>query len=149
MNEKLELIRKACIKANPSIMELGFGCEVEWRDEKATLTGQVFTDSESKERYYSITPSLKGVDTFSEKDGYWKILGRPIRLADVLLAIHAQTADRKVTGFWTVVGENGEFAKLMLHEGELENCNIAWNLLKDDLRQQSEETVDFLYDLLK
>ncbi len=27
--------------------------------------------------------------------------------------------------------------------------NAKWNLLKDDLREQSDETIDFIYSLLK
>jgi hypothetical protein len=51
-------------------------------------------------------------------------LGRPIRLADVL---------------WTLK---------TVHKGE-HGKDLIWNLCADDLREQSEETINFLYELLK
>ena len=61
---------------------------------------------------------------------------RPIRLADVLLAVQKQeyggspefryTCEKLTSGAW----------------------HVHWNLRKDDLTEQSEECISFLYDLL-
>lgn len=63
---------------------------------------------------------------------------RPIRLADVLLAIE------KVD----------DFGRIVLHQtfGEVlfiaRNRECAWNLRADDLTKQSESCINFLYSLL-
>jgi hypothetical protein len=57
------------------------------------------------------------------------IFGRPIRLADVLLAMTR-----------VLNGEEAQRPVLELIDD--------WNLRADDLEKQSEETINFLYDLL-
>ena len=56
-------------------------------------------------------------------DGSWKHAGRPIRLADVVLAIGGKHADVAWMGMW--------------------------DLSHDDLSHQSPETLKFLADLLR
>jgi hypothetical protein len=87
--DKLELIRQACIKANP-IGSGGF-------------------------KY------------------------RPIRLADVLLAIDGTTQGQLIA-----IRPNGD-----MYRSDIQNTKWHWNLRNDDLSQQSNECIEFLYDLLK
>lgn len=63
-----------------------------------------------------------------------KILGREIRLADVLLAMKSLKERKWTDQAWLITGSK-------------DDCN--WNLLKDSLTDQSEETIEFLYELLK
>ena len=70
------------------------------------------------------------------KTFYTRDISRPIRLADVLLAIPKSEPltlfpERLIFG---EVNEKGAFG--------------IWNLRKDDLNEQSEETIDFLAGLL-
>lgn len=92
--QKIAFIREACIKANPEIMSLGFGCE-----------------------------------------------GRPIRLADVLLAI-GRREDR------IHLSCDGWFCLLDAYTSNFMR-RFNWYLHKDSLEDQSEETIDFIYSLLE
>lgn len=69
--------------------------------------------------------------------------GRPIRLADVLLAIG---------NMLTIVDCDGNFyqmkMKLSDKEPKFEKHLGKWNLRIDDLTQQSEAFIDFLHSLL-
>lgn len=67
-------------------------------------------------------------------------VNEPVRLADVLLSI----AER--IGFATVkeLGINS-FGEFFFSD----NIKERWNLRADDLEKQSEETINFLYELLK
>jgi hypothetical protein len=111
MNEKLELIRQACIAANPNRRWEDLGnCKRHWADD-FSQTCSCPPDSERK---------------------------LPCRLADVLLAI-------KSTHY--ALDSEGEF---MLHaDGSWHYAGPIWNLRNDDLSQQSNECIEFLYDLLK
>lgn len=126
MNLSQQIVRDACIKANPSILNLEFGCEYE---SEFTYKGEhtIFRIPESG---------------YPGKNN--KIIGRPIRLADVLLAIWKKTPSNKTK---ITVESDGQF----LVFNPLLNQRFAkqtWNLLKDDLSQQSQETMEFLAGLL-
>src|SRR5262245_54153382 len=103
--EQLTVIRHACIRENPEIVALKFGCEVEfaWGDRAAVVSvhpdGSLYTTwGKSKVPRKHVT----------------KILGRPIRLADVLLATDA--TDRVV---------------------------YRWDWKHDDLTEQSDDCLAF------
>jgi hypothetical protein len=104
--EQLSFIREKCIVANP---EIGNDYSV------AAIGGRLRNTSE---RVWN----AKAVQ------------GRPIRLADVLLAINATLRKERGT---ISLDENS--VKLILF----------WNLRADDLEKQSEETISFLAELLK
>jgi hypothetical protein len=130
MKKELSLIREKCIAANPEIMELKFGCEV------GTVTG-----SEGYLRGPILRKSGPGFDTewgyFNPISPNVDVLGRPVRLADVLVAyIHFGAPAQIVAD-----------AKKHL-DNELQIV-FSWNLRADDLEKQSDETISFLYDLLK
>lgn len=126
----LELIRQKCIEANPDIVEC-LSCK-----------GQGFTSE------HDVPASHNGGDGSCETcpvqvqcidcSATGKIEPRPIRLADVLLAI-------KKDGF--SLSSDGIFLENIDYETYKE-CG-AWNLRKDDLNEQSEETINFLAELLK
>lgn len=104
MNDKIETIREACIKANADLVELN-GAEI---------------------------PS------------------RPIRLADVLLAIEEDkqvVISKEDDGAYFGKVSNGDTR--YEHDISIRWSPAFWNLRADDLTQQSEETINFLYDLLK
>jgi hypothetical protein len=68
---------------------------------------------------------------------WFKIIGRPIRLADVLLAIGK-------VGLKAHINQDGYFPT---KSGNTTTLNY-WNLRTDDLTQQSDECIDFLYMIL-
>ncbi len=63
----------------------------------------------------------------------------PVRLADVLWAWH-EKADKDLQDKDIIpLPMRAMYGKIALH----------WNLRKDDLTEQSDETISFLYDILK
>lgn len=139
----LEIIRKACIAANPSILDLKFGCEV--KNKKFGYTFFVsFCDKENEVVVYC----PKEFDNQFHHDsiehfeaGKMEILGRPIRLADVLLAIAHKDKRRFCCD---ELGNILEYSR----EGKIFAGEVSWNLLADDLTAQSPETLAFFADLL-
>lgn len=167
--EKIETIRKACIKANPSIKDLVFGCEVmmKWGDYHGDVATVEYVCGKCKKHKLSkncnedcyfdgnIEDAISVVHSPEDEPKEWilleadyDIIGRPIRLADVLLAIKDNTI-----GIHKSAMNNGTYAWFIkLHEPnglQFKATGKLWHLLKDDLTQQSDETIDFLYELLK
>jgi hypothetical protein len=66
-----------------------------------------------------------------------EVLGRPIRLADVLLALNETRKDK------TFKKTMSEIEALLFHNP------FRWNFRNDDLSAQSEKTISFLAGLLK
>lgn len=165
--EKIEAVRQACIVSNPEIVELKFGCQINDnliylglgysldfpQDENHTL--KIITPEKGDYKNSQLTIKLYplwryghdkdcdgecGVkDSWDFCQRYHKIVGRPIRLADVLLAISGRTG---YNGKCWMLEQDGLYVFERLKR-------IAWNLRNDDLTQQSEETISFLYELLK
>jgi len=88
-----------------------------------------------KDRLVSTFRESDGVTTTADSDIVTEILGRPIRLSDVLAAMplgqhfHLKTLGNQLR---------------MFSDGNLE----WWNLLNDDLSLQSEACINFLHGLL-
>jgi hypothetical protein len=153
--KELETVRKACIAANPSIMEIGFGCEVQFILEKIGIEKwivgiELLNDNVLliRQERFNNTLTISKKALLDEQNYNQTILGRPIRLADVLLAIRIN--DKPITEVWTVDMWGG--FKLIhndIKSARIENTQVKWNLLKDDLTLQSPETISFLYQLLK
>jgi hypothetical protein len=80
------------------------------------------------------------IEIIDSRIGLRQIIGRPIRLADVLLAINNPNAVGLLTG---VSGVNDDYSGNLEYEDE-----PLWNLRADDLNSQSEETIEFLVGLL-
>lgn len=127
---KLSELKKVIQKAVPEIMELKLGCEVE--------IGTITSVFESEGKYgYALIPystrwdGMNGEATAKRysKERLGKILGRPIRLSDVLVAIMGKPEKPQMAGFWADV-------------------IINWKLSDDNLDHQSEACINFLHNLL-
>jgi hypothetical protein len=159
--EKLQHIREKCIAANPEIVELKFGCLVDlYAGESAGLAHVVAEIGICRKHKtvrgcersndFSCDPD-DGVMLVAEHGGRnlhlrqkktaeiekHKILGRPIRLADIYVAYLGNGKPSE-----TIVDVNNHLSK------ELKIMTL-WNLRADDLEKQSEETINFLYELLR
>lgn len=146
MNPKYETLRTRIIKLIPEIVELKFGCWVEidddilgvnhpakiceWSEQKGELTG--FKVWLGLSHYRDI-----------QKNQITKILGRTIRLADVLRAIEKSNFDEA-----PMVTCEGQFTDYDPETGSLHLLGKWWNLAQDDLSQQPEETWDFLLTVI-
>lgn len=118
--DKLKQVIKA---ANPKIMELKFGCELEG--------GFIYSWSNGPLAWI-ISKNGEGSQIQIPNIQDYKILGRPIRLADVLLALLASNNQIK----------DEDIDKLIWKMG------LGWNLKDDNLDHQSDETKQFLINLL-
>lgn len=130
----LEKIRAACIKANPEIVELKFGCFVKnpYRERESIA---VFLWKESKIAFL-LHPRF-GAEKYLDGADPLGVLGRPITLADVLLAIGSAAGENYYS-----VDVNGVFFRGNKIDGH------HWNLRQDNLESQSPETQLFLSELL-
>jgi len=129
MNKTLKDLKEVIQKANPEIMELKFGCQFT----ENPSHGQIYTAS-----WETIGGNWVAAEDAEEYDSTEiSILGRPIRLADVLLAL----------------GESPEVAPS--YEGEefpamhkVARIVYLWRLADDNLDHQSKECHEFLINLL-
>ena len=139
--ENYEIIKKACIDANPKILDLVFGCEV-W-----SLT-TIYTIYEIKlGRVKCITPKghkisfPDGKDTRAKTKGQIKILGRKILIGDLLLALAEKTKLSSKQMFMSVAGGFFEEGKLMADYNTIKN--LDWH------RDNRKDVIKFLADLLR
>lgn len=138
--ENIEKIRAACIAANPEIAE---------REKRSHLKGVLDAIRVTSQPIYGHTDPNSVEDCWLEIFENEELLfGRPIRLADVLLAIEAN---------WKVAGEyaidcDGSFMQHFDAKGFTEEhwrCRKeSWGLRADDLTQQSDETLAFITSLV-
>ena len=143
-DEKYQRLRQVIIAANPEIVEWKNGCR--YIDKKGLghvlsipnigLEGLV---------YYNTERELVRQEDVKE------IAGRPIRLADVLLALQANNVEVDLASFIHKVSEleniHMEKDVLRIRRGTV----VSWNLRHDDLDwhyRNKPETVQFLIDLL-
>jgi hypothetical protein len=133
MNNKLKIIREKCVVANPEIVELKPGCEVMVGDKNPKPLRHTIYEVNLEGIYFAylnrpFPADLEANDFYDcEFAGETKgvqILGRPIRLADVLLTLH-------------------QFRGSFNHDIDMVERS-RWNLRADDLEKQSEETINFL-----
>ncbi len=84
---------------------------------------------------------IKAVPSISKQisDNVFQVLGRPIQLADVLIAIS------KIPNLYILVSDNGTFHKRIAPMQHEEVCR--WDLY-EDLDHQSEATILFIKSLL-
>jgi len=128
----LEKIRAKCIEVNPEIVELKFGCEIALKG----VRKHFYLSGDSNGSHHL---AIGGVEIpLSNK---WfvdncKIIGRPIRLADVLLAIGA------IDGVHATVSTKGQ---IDVHPF---NGDTVWNLRKDSAEDQSPECIAFISSIL-
>lgn len=139
MKENLQKIKDACIKANPEIMELKFGCEVLMQYSAET---QIINTPKNEGKWFGIT----NYETAFNPEEVKEILGRPIRLADVLLAIHAKAPENKTR---ITLESDGQFIQRLDNGSFTEPwARSNWNLKDDNLEHQSEECINFIAELL-
>ena len=102
----------------------------------------------TKENFHSIfSEKLVRDKTKLDKCNAWKlekleILGRPIRLADVLLVLNKD----KNNMFNVLIMPDGNFGCFGL--GKFRDRQFGWNLKDDNLDNQSDEVKKFLIKLL-
>lgn len=138
MEDKLKTIKEACWKANPSILELKFGCELLFEVEPQFSKG-LYCISKNTGHYIVNEDSIE-----AKILGKYKILGRPIRFSDVFLVIGKNYQHSKLT-----VNCLGGFR--IFDETIKSWVDIAlprWDLSKDNLDDQSPECIAFLTSLL-
>ncbi len=131
-------LKNKIVEAVPEIMELKFGCRVLLEDDVVWTIYESMGDSVGViHNHERRCPS---------KNQITKIIGRPITLADVLLALektHGHIAEHLITSsgrFGVISGEDRE-------TGAIHQFSCSWDLTKD-LDDQSDATKQFLYDLL-
>lgn len=129
---KLLTIKQKCIEANPEIVELKFGCKVL---DEVGIEEYVLYSQDHWKGYKQV--KLDGTAGMLAVEDLKEILGRDITLADVLLAID-KILDQKWGNGWTRLPDSS-LANLVWEK---------WNLL-ETLGNQSQETLDFLFDLFK
>jgi hypothetical protein len=154
----LEIIRRACIKANPSILELKFGCEVErfvgeidtfvklacWRDKNVAVFYRKSKNGKV-DQLFNFEPTDDEIQN-------WKILGRPIRLSDVLLALQKANKNISIQDYgcfmWFGNPDKNDPCEIEGWNEIFGDKRITWDLKNDNLESQSEETIKFLANLL-
>ena len=141
--KKYQQLKEIIQKSNPEIMELKFGCKVEWIGPKT-----IFRVRDDIVNYL-----VKGEDNQWELGGKFhknrieKILGRPIRLADVLLAISSLGDEKTPLPIWAI-DMAGEFFDQSSSDGSPIYLDKVWNLKDNNLDNQSDECKEFLIKLL-
>lgn len=121
---KLEAVVKKIQEAVPEIMELKFGCVVIYRPPGTDGGCRVrFTALSDHGDIGYFTPSVNG--NSAERVDQLFILGRPIRLADVLVALDGERE-----------------AKVELVRDD------KWDCIHDDLTMQNDELIEWLYEVL-
>lgn len=136
--QKLEAVRLKCIEANGSILDLTFGCVIKKGYRMfQNSTGYVCGVDRSDIYVRYGVPSVEEDTALFQR---WdikpeEIIGRPIQLPDVLLAID------------TPFPNNTEVDEVYKKAVDFLVFKGNWNLLLP-LDGQSEECVGFLYQLL-
>lgn len=147
--ENLKELRSIIIKAVPSIVELKFGCEVELKgylgetiyiDEVTTNGGIHFNPTTT----YFLKNEAEGSVTCEKID---KIIGRPITLADVLLALQKKLG-RKVLNDEVTGQRVKKFREDILFIVGLWNLSESENSL-DWHAKHRPETITYLLNILR
>lgn len=139
--KNIETIRKACIAANPEIGSTVVKC----------ICGHQF-NCHAKHNVSAADIERRRSSLYSESKcshciclEWHEDFVRPIHLADVLLAIENQ---KEVT---VLIDSLGCFMTVMPGEQPVfvSALKAQWNLRKDTLTDQSDETLEFIANLLK
>ena len=158
-------LKQVIQEANPEIMELKRGCRItiDTKEFKEEVEGGIYdyfvinNDKWKHDNRTFIDVTIIG----GQQDGWdsqlrahemkkIEIFGRPIRLADVLLAMgkehffeHYIASDGDHALVYKTVCENEANEEIVV-----EPIAISWNLKNNSLDNQSDETKQFLIDLL-
>lgn len=152
IQQKRDFIRQKAIACNPEIVELKFGCRLHHPDYRTAHIYDVSPTGHGNGKKF-FTDLGHGFYDETIKDGHirrnsldepdmWKIIGRPVRLADVLNALMH-------TEHTVCIASNERFELFNKAKNEWEQQFKTWYLVQDNLESQSEPTIDFIYSLLK
>lgn len=143
MEANIKLIKEKCIEANPEIMELKFGCYI-----NPSVDSVWYVLHELVGGYVNAIEIVQDEEhlVYGAKTRIFpkEILGRPIRLADILIAIEKV----KLGDVYYSIRTGGEIIKGNIETSYEEEVSF-WNLRTDNLDQQSPECIEFLENLLK
>ena len=148
--ETIELIQKLV----PKVMALEFGCEVEEKPafgsgmKNDTFNGgKVFTIicKDNSGNWLYLTDGGFGREKEDKILSWHTILGKPITLAVIFQAFENNNTEVELSIFANKI-LIGHYEKPN-QEGYYTKC--YWNLSKDNLNDQSEETKTFINNLLK
>lgn len=153
----LQIIKEAVWKANPSILELKFGCRVKTNIYPSyPISFTVVKEEYKTEVLVCVAHNEDHELRFIHKD-YVKIVGRPIHLADVLLAIkykERKTNEELKEKIESLGGRKDvEYplfynVMMVITKHDMDGGEF-WKLSDDNLDHQSPETIDFIANLLK
>lgn len=128
IKNEIQFIREVCIKANPDIRKLDFGCVIkDWKRGTGVIIDVQEYEGES-DCYDVAYLDLPDMQVERSPMGNWDIVGRPVRLADFLYAI--EQMKKPVNDLWY------KFTK-------------SYDLRNDDITLQSDEVVKIIVELLK
>ena len=138
--EKLDFVISKVHEAVPEIKELKFGCNVE------DGYGEIWTIIRKEEDGYEMY--MQDIDCRA-KHKYQiiedRIIGRKIGIADIML-----TLSEKYDPFnRLIISTTGHFYKQNLNGLHIVPGLQRYDFHNDDITKQSEELVDFLYNLFK
>lgn len=160
-DQQIADIRAACIKANPEIVELKYGCRIEYAEIEWLIVQGIGKCTKHK-LYRNCNESCDFEDAYElvREEGVFTepesiilerklieprhIVGRSIRLSDLLIAM-TETMTRP--GDW-IVDAGGQFWEIeaITDDGGwgTKPHKVRWNLKRDDLSEQSDECIAFL-----
>lgn len=134
-NKNIEIIREKVIACNPSILELKFGCEMEWK----TKEGEKFMFLDmTHEGVLQVKFPNGTIGLRSAMITDCEILGRPITLADILQTISQNSHPGEV-----LIYEMNSYFEFFFGD----KAQGAWDLRKS-FEDQTPECHQFLADLL-
>jgi hypothetical protein len=143
---KRDQVRAAIIKAVPEIVELKFGCQIKRFENTVDTVVKIESFADGKHVAHLVKadgdPLSYGPRTIDIEN--WKILGRPIRLADVLVAIEEAHKYRSDYEGRRVAIE----LVVATYEGGYFTRDRYWNLRADSLDDQSPKCIEFLHSIL-
>ncbi len=139
-NTKYQKLKETIQKAVPEIMELGRGCVVELKKpiSNAGVITTIIDNVKTIGIYVDAVDTLKVV----QKSDIKEILGRPITLPDVLVAI--PKSNFILENISLVFTANNQLGFMDIKNGE----EAYWNLLKNNLDDQDDPTKEFLANIL-
>ncbi len=141
----------------PHKKELGFGCELKHHGYLPVFIYQVRgTGNGSDYKVYTTNDSLVLLSPIVDekylrrnsfaKEEMWEIIGQPIRLADILLAIHSMNDINYDYGDFYF--NHGNITFRFKDEIYATTAKLEYNLSQDNLLNQSDEFCEMVLGLL-
>lgn len=157
---KLQELTKAIHEAVPEILELKKRCRFVWTDDEGNVQqyeiihSYGIEDIDGKEngeiQAFATKDVVKSITSFSlyddEYDQYFhdvaEIIGRDITLADVFRVLSNTKKPQLLLEMWS----GGQLDISTAESSGRNNC--IWNLEQNALHLQSQETIDFLHEII-